>query len=350
MSRRKGEGTDAFSLLEVIGRDCVGALRFLPENHQETPNSAEIPISDEAIKGMLEDLEVSPLGISNEEQFRISVAGAQSKTALLKKAGKWWIPGGTSATTHIIKPAIGMLKNGTDMRLSVENEFFCLKFLSNTPIKTAEAHIEDFSGKKALVVKRFDRKETPKGLIRLPQEDYCQVFGVSSNKKYETDGGPGILKILGHLRESDTGSENRVDFFFVQLLFWLLGATDGHAKNFSILLQPGGGFILSPIYDVISAQPVYDAGQITRNKMRLAMKVGDNNRDVIDRLEARHFIQTAIAAKFPENAVKDLFVRAKKNIPIFLEKTLNELPKDFPEKISQSIANGVLERLKKIEV
>ena len=334
----------------MIGRDCVGSLRFLPENHQETSNSADISISDEAIKGMLEDLEVSPLGISNEEQFRISVAGAQAKTALLKKEGKWWIPGGMNATTHIIKPPIGTLKDGTDMRLSVENEYFCLKFLSNTTIKTAEVHIQDFAGKKALVVKRFDRKETPTGLIRLPQEDYCQVFGVSSDKKYEADGGPGILKILSHLRESDRGSVNRLDFFFVQLLFWLLGATDGHAKNFSILLQPGGGFILSPIYDVISAQPLYDIGQITKNKMRLAMKVGDNNRDVIDRLESRHFIQTAVAAKLPESAVKELFVRAKKNIPIILEKTLRELPKDFPDKLSQSIANGVLERLKKIEV
>jgi len=235
-----------------------------------------------------------------------------------------------------------------DLSQSVENEFFCLKFFKNCTLNTADVEIGDFEGKKALVVTRFDRSVTPERIVRLPQEDLCQAFGVPVAKKYEGSGGPGMVKILNFLNQSDQRAEDRSHFFISQVLFWLLAATDGHAKNFSILLDFWGGFKLSPVYDVLSVQPMFDKGQIPRNKVNLAMKVGKNRRNNIHGIEPRYFLETAEEALLPVAECQEILAVIKKHIPIILEKTRADLPVDFPMDLADSISNGVLERLKKL--
>ncbi len=78
-----------------------------------------------------------------------------------------------------------------------------------------------------------------------------------------------------------------------------MGATDGHAKNFSIFLGPQGRFCMTPLYDVITAQPSFDAHQITRQQLKLAMFVGDNRHYRIDTIQGRHFNQTVTRAGLP---------------------------------------------------
>jgi len=107
--RTQADGVDAYSLLAAIGRDCVGALQFLPDG-DEPGNMGELeatPISDKGIADTLSNLANSPLGVGKSKEFRISFAGAQDKTAFLRWKGKWHIPHGTTATTHIFKPQIG---------------------------------------------------------------------------------------------------------------------------------------------------------------------------------------------------------------------------------------------------
>jgi serine/threonine-protein kinase HipA len=126
-------------------------------------------------------------------------------------------------------------------------------------LPTARTEIREFSGRRALVVERFDRLHTRDGrLLRLPQEDCCQALSVPPPRKYEPDGGPG-MRILDLLKASDEPEADQTLFLKAQIVFWLLGATDGHAKNFSIFLLPGGRFRLTPLYDVMSAQPNVDA-------------------------------------------------------------------------------------------
>ena len=93
-------------------------------------------------------------------------------------------------------------------------------------------------------------------LLRLPQEDMCQALGVPPHLKYESDGGPGMDRILSLLLHSDNAKKDRLTFFQAQILFWMLCATDGHAKNFSLMLLPQGHYTLAPLYDVMSAYPV----------------------------------------------------------------------------------------------
>ena len=64
-------------------------------------------------------------------------------------------------------------------------------------------------------------------------------------------------------------------------MFWLLAATDGHAKNCSVFLQPGGRFRLTPLYDVMSVQSAFDARQLRTNQMKLALAVGDKRHYVV---------------------------------------------------------------------
>ena len=276
-TRTRAEGIDAYSLLGAIGHDCVGALQFLPPDTDPGPAGAVEgePMSDGEIASIIENLATAPLGITEDESFRISIAGAQEKTALLFLDGRWCKPRGATATTHIFKPSIGKLPNGMDLTHSVENEYFCLKTIAALGIEAAKPEIATFGKKRVLIVERFDRRWTADGrLLRLPQEDCCQALSVSPTRKYQADGGPGIVQILQLLRGSDDPLADQRAFLTANIVFWLMGATDGHAKNFSVFLRPGGRFQLTPLYDTISAQPSVDSKQMLWKHFRLAMSFG----------------------------------------------------------------------------
>jgi serine/threonine-protein kinase HipA len=298
------DGTDSYSLLSSIGRDCVGALQFIPEDQSTGPSSRIVgePIGDEEIEPLLLSLAKAPLGLSRDQDFRISIAGAQEKTALLFHEGRWWKPHGTTPTTHIFKTQIGTLPHGIDLSNSIENEYYCLKLMRAIGLPVNRAEIHTFGSSKALVVERFDRQWTKTGgLLRLPQEDCCQALSVPPSRKYQNDGGPGIVAILNLLKASDTPFEDQKMFLKAQIFYWLIGATDGHAKNFSLFLGPQGRFRLTPFYDVLTAQPSLDARQIHKKQMKLAMSVGDSRHYAIDYINGRHFIQTAERAGLPKN-------------------------------------------------
>lgn len=347
----KAEGTDAYSLLTAIGRDCVGALQFLPEGTEPGPvgQIEGRPIPDKEIAEILVNLNNAPLGVTDEGEFRISIAGAQEKTALLFWQDKWNIPHGSTATTHILKPQIGMRDN-IDLSQSVENEHLCMKLTAAIGLPTARTEIADLGDRRVLVVERFDRRWTgDHRLLRLPQEDCCQALSVLPTAKYQAQGGPGIAAILELLKGSDDPESDRRNFMKAQIVFWLMGAIDGHAKNFSIFLSPGGKFRMTPLYDVMSAQPAVDKGQIRHNNMKLAFAVGNNNHYVVDTILPRHFIQTGETAGIPAATTRNILLELLARVPAALETTRQDLPADFPEPIVNAIHNGILGRLRKIE-
>lgn len=346
------EGDDAFSLLSAIGRDCVGALQFLPEG-MHPGKAGEISgraVSEAEISSIIANLARNPLGMGDDDEFRISIAGAQEKTALLYWKKFWYLPHGTAATTHILKPQLGKLENGIDMSRSVENEHFCLSLVRALGLPAAKTEIVDFAGRRVLVVERFDRLWTKDNrLLRVPQEDFCQALSVPPAKKYQSHGGPGIADICRHLKGSDRPEEDRRTFFKAQIVFWLLAAIDGHAKNFSIHLSPGGRFKLTPLYDVISAQAAIDEKQIQKNKTKLAMAVGDNNHYVIDRIAPRHFLQTADKCAIPSATVEGIFKELVGTAPQAIHQVVDNLPMKFPAKLAMQIVQGFKVRLKQIE-
>jgi len=350
--RVRADGTDAYSLLSALGHDCVGALQFLPDGIDPGPTGGTDgqPVDDDAIGDLINNLATAPLGMGEDGDFRISIAGAQEKTALLQKDGQWFKPTGMTATTHILKPQIGQLPNGIDLSNSVENEYFCLKLLKAFGVPVASAEIADFGGRRTLIVERFDRRWTKDGrLIRLPQEDCCQALSVPPTRKYQSDGGPGLRQILELLKGSDTPDEDIATFLRANIIFWLLGATDGHAKNFSNFLTPGGRYRMTPLYDVLSAQPSLDAHQIQRKKFKLAMSVGKNRHYAIGDVVPRHFEQTADIAGIGAPLARSLFADLVANVPRHASAVIKAVPDGFPQDMIDSIAGGIADRIRLIE-
>lgn len=351
-ARAHAEGTDAYSLLSAIGHDCVGALQFLTPERDPGPAGVVggTRLSSGQIAGILDHLASAPLGITEDEEFRISIAGAQEKTALLRWNEAWYKPRGSTATTHVFKPSIGQLPNGVDLTHSVENEYLCLRLLESLGLAAAKARRARFGDRPVLIVKRFDRHWTQDGrLLRLPQEDFCQALSIPPAVKYESEGGPGVEAILRLLRDSDVPAEDQHAFLKTIVVFWLMGATDGHAKNFSVFLYPGGRYRMTPLYDVISAQPSVDAGQIRQNSFRLAMAVGVNRHYRINTITPRHFLQSAQQAGIGGEIVHSIFAELRQTGRQAIARTLDRLPARFPKAVSGSIQAGFLRRLQQIQ-
>ncbi|HEX7076081.1 MAG TPA: type II toxin-antitoxin system HipA family toxin [Hyphomicrobiaceae bacterium] len=345
-ARSDADGIDPYSLLSAIGRDCVGALRFLPDG-KDPGKADEIDartIGYEEIADRLANLANAPLGMGDDAEFRISIAGAQDKTALLYWQDGWHVPHGGTATTHILKPQIGQRGN-YDLSHSVENEHMCLEIMRALGLPAARTEIADFAGTRALVIERFDREWTKDGrLLRVPQEDCCQALSVPPTRKYQSDGGPGMVEVFALLKASDDPAHDQLVFMKAQIAFWLLGATDGHAKNFSIFLYPGGGFELTPLYDVMSAQDLHDKKQIQRKGMKLAMSVGDNRHYHIHEIHPRHYRQTADRAGLPDGMADMALEQVADALPDAIEAVCAALPVGFPAKLRDSVAKGALKR------
>jgi len=346
-------GTDAYSLLAAIGYDCVGALQFATGD-DPVANIGTITgeaVDDAAIEQLLKGLAQAPLGLSRDDPFRISVAGAQEKTALLYHDGRWLKPHGTTPTTHIFKTQIGRLPNGIDLSDSVENEFYCLKLAAACGLPVNEATIQTFGDTKALVIERFDRRWTKDGrLLRLPQEDCCQALSVPPTRKYQNEGGPGLEDILDLMKGSDDPAVDQATIFKAQVLFWLIGATDGHAKNFSVFLGPGCSYHLTPLYDILTAQPSLIARQIERKQMKLAMAVGARSHYRINEIHGRHFIQTGEQAGLPKALIANALTEMGETTAKAVAVIESELPNDFPETIHNAVREAVTERIRSLQV
>lgn len=349
--RHQTGGIDPFQLLAKLGRDCVGAIQLLPED--ETPSDL-FEISGEvlSVAGVAQRLRNTTLAQAfgqqdHDEDLRLSIAGAQEKTALLRHEGKYLLPHGSTPTTHIFKLPLGLVGHmQADMRTSVENEWLCSTIMKAYEIPIARCEIEHFEDQKALVVERFDRVPSSDGswIIRLPQEDMCQATGTSPLRKYQSDGGPGIAQIMELLFGSDHAEQDRRYFFKTQLIFWVLAATDGHGKNFSIAHLARGRYRATPIYDVLSAHPVIGKGknQISQQKAKLAMAVrGSTNYYLIEKIQRRHWIAQAQQVGFGAAAAEQLIEEIIESTEAVIDHVSRLLPDNFPMDLAEAVFSGM---------
>ena len=352
-SRYNAASSSAFDLLAEIGRDCVGAIQLLPVG--ERPAQQELiegrKVSDRQIAEILKGLTtVGAGGRLTDEEFRISLAGAQEKTALLRYENRWMVPHGTTPSTHILKLPLGRIGGlGLDMSHSVENEWLCSKLATAIGLATANCEMRRFDDVTALVVERFDRRfaEGKKSIVRIPQEDFCQITGTASSGKYESDGGPGIVDIMTLLLGSQDAAKDRESFFTTQIFFWLLAAPDGHAKNFSVFIERGGRFRLTPLYDIMSAYPILGKGTgfIPPQKLKMAMCfTGKNRHYEWERIQLQHIRETARRCGM-DNALDDILSKLVRGIPEAINSTDRSLPKGFPAEVSDAIFEGLTKRI-----
>jgi serine/threonine-protein kinase HipA len=367
--RYRTKSAQTFDLLEAIGRDCVGAVQLMPEGHapQGWDRIASQPLKPSEVETILRNVPTSNAtfvgSLGDAEDFRISIAGAQEKTALLRIGNSWHRPLGATPTTHILKLPLGIVGGGLQLDLSdsVDNEWLCAALLEALGLPVARTEIVKFGEQRVLAVERFDRgwqniadanpaaarfkPPATAWIARLPQEDFCQAIGLPSEKKYEKDGGPGMTQILRLLARSETPERDSSVFAQLQLAFWLLAATDGHAKNFSIFHRRNG-YGLTPCYDVISAWPVIGnkARQLQPQKVRMAMamRAGARPHYKWDEIQPRHF--NARAERLPDTNLWAAMVAMARSVPGATAIVEKRLPSDFKQSVWISITKGAAKK------
>lgn len=348
-TRFKTDTLDAFDLLEAIGRDCVGAVQLLGAD--ESPVNVATIEGTSLNEGEVEKLLLLSAGSGehlggDDDDFRIALAGAQEKTALLWHDGQWKRPHGSTPTSHILKLPIGLVgARKADFGTSVENEWLCMELMREFGLPTAQTEILQFGGQKVLSVERFDRQMHSSGtwLMRLAQEDFCQVSGTAPHRKYEADGGPGIADIARVLAGSVNAQADLRNFLKTQLLFWMMAAPDGHAKNFSLRILPRGRYALTPLYDVMSIWPVEGNGasQFSWHKVKLAMALQSKNRHYnFKDIQRRHFNATA-AKFFQRESAEDVIEEVLMDLERAITVVTARLPAGYPQAVATSIFAGL---------
>ncbi|MCK5745980.1 MAG: type II toxin-antitoxin system HipA family toxin [Oricola sp.] len=266
---------NAFALISNVGEDCAGAVQFVrPELLEEvrTADGGAVEwIDDDEIARRLTALRGDHSAWRRpQDTGQFSLAGAQPKTALLLDAGKWGVPSGRIPTTHILKPPTGEFDG------HAENEHFCLSLARRLDLPTASSSVMRFDDEIAIVIERYDRQKTNKGVIRVHQEDVCQALGLPPTKKYQNEGGPGVAELIELLGETSTAADEDINTVIKAMaLNWIIAGTDAHAKNYSVLIGAAGRARLAPLYDIASALPYDD---FDFQKLKLAMKIGGEYR------------------------------------------------------------------------
>ena len=342
----------AVELLSAIGRDCVGAVQLLPPDTEPTgwDRIRSEPLTDAQVARHLRQVplagalagSLAVTGADRFDDFRLSIAGAQEKTALLRIGDRWHRPIGATPTTHILKLPIGAAGLPFDVDHSVENEWLCAALLRELGLPVARTDIARFDDQKVLVVERFDRRwQGGEWIARLPQEDFCQATGTPAERKYEAHGGPGIAPILEILARSERPEQDRRTFVLAQLAFWVLAAIDGHAKNFSVR-HGRDGFSLTPLYDVLSAWPFIGRGarRLPMQDVRLAMAQRGRRPHYLAReIQPRHFEQLARGLGDP--GAWPAMCALVEGAPAALSAVERTLPAGFPGAVWEAIARGV---------
>lgn len=304
---------DDFKLLKEIGRDCAGALSFHemtePQKSYQMLKIEGSILSDEELTKYLEELPYRPyLG------KRLSLAGAQEKTAVCVINGKIALPNNDIPTTHIIKTALPKYVQ------SIQNEYICMKAAKEIGLEVAEVEIRKVGEIEFLLVERFDRKYSNNlECERILQEDFAQSLGVQARDKYKVT----FKDCLKVLNQTATPANSKLRFVRQVIFNYLIGNTDAHAKNFSVYLT-NDGITLTPAYDLLCSS-IYDCDQ------RIAMKLG----------KARYY--SDVTEKDWEIFVQDLDIsyklvqaeleRQKEYLPKIVEKLTKELDCEVGAKI-----------------
>lgn len=262
-----------FALLAHVGRDAAGAVQILPPDVDATDaqsRNGDIQwLSEADLADLVEDVAVHQTDW-DPGRFggRWSLPGAQPKVALFRDpaSGQFGIPRDSTPTTVILKPAIARYAQHHI------NETLCLRAAREAGLLAAESDVMQIGDTQVLVSTRYDRLHDETGWHRVHQEDMCQSLSVHPSLKYQSDGGPGvgdIADLLSRLPIEDR-DVNAERFFKALAYNVLIGGTDAHAKNYSLVLI-GSRAQVSPLYDVASAAP-YDQHE----RLRSSMKIGDH--------------------------------------------------------------------------
>ncbi len=311
-----------FALLHHVGRDVAGAVQFIPESlvaeYEQGGNAGgEIEwLTNDGLRERLDRLRVDPAAWTPAHAAgQFSLAGAQPKIALRREGHRWGLPSGREPTTHILKPYAGGLPQ------QALNEHLSLALAREVGLAAARSEILRVGDHAVVAVERYDRTgATP--IRRVHQEDMCQALGLPPGKKYQSEGGPGIVRIVNLIGRTQGPYVSRDDidrFLQAQAFAWAIAATDAHAKNYGILMS-GNRMTLAPLYDLHSAAPYLtgerrslNPGELSVHTAGLAMSVGGER--VFSRVTGKEWRQLASWLTLDAAYVSELVFDLVQQIP-----------------------------------
>jgi len=248
LTRKHISGNKFFSFLEKYGGDCAGAIAFYESEPVKSKKKSLQEISPVILAHIIDKLPEDPLLTSLENSPRLSLAGAQSKFAVKKINNQYYRSDDEHPTTHIIKIANRHFPN------LLINEFFCMRLAQIMQMEVPDIELKETLKRPYLEIKRYDRYLENENVLRIHQEDFCQALGIVSDKKYQAGGGASLrdcFKIIENFSENPLSDITR---FIEWIIFsYLIGNTDAHAKNLS-LLHTKTGIVLAPFYDLLSTE------------------------------------------------------------------------------------------------
>lgn len=320
-----------FALLRHVGRDAAGAVQVLPPETPSTdaahPEGSIDWLSDDEFVALVREL-AEHRADWNPGRYagRWSLAGAQSKVALYRSAedDAWGIPRDSTPTTHIIKPALEGLD---DHHL---NEVLCQRAASHLGLPAARSELVELSGVRAIVSARYDRARDQDGrLHRLHQEDLCQALAVTPSQKYQADGGPGVGEIADLFTRLGAADRRASTQRFLDALIYnvLIGGTDAHAKNYSLLLA-GGRAQLAPLYDLASA-----VAYPTDRPLESSMKIGDHR--VMREISPSDWAKVGRRLGLGADAALTRVTELRDALPGALESSVASLPADTRDRAAR---------------
>lgn len=291
-----------FSILKAVGYDCAGALAFFEDEQENLEEFHEIQgkvLSDDELEKYILELPKKPLALGSD--MRLSLAGAQDKTALITIDGKIALPEKDVPTTHILKPAIA------DFKETIENEFICLKSAEKLGIKVPKVQIGQANSTKYFLIERYDRKIENGRLKRIHQEDFCQAYNIPSAYKYQSEGGVNFKQCFELLRKTSFPAVSIRQFIDLIIFNFLIGNNDAHGKNFSILHHDDGTMEFAPAYDVLSSWVYPELSK------KMAMKIGGYYEP--DKILPRHFERFADDVGISYTQLKKLIINQCNILP-----------------------------------
>lgn len=240
--------TNDFAMLEEIGGECAGALTLLPEGDSvlSHPDGGGFrKLSQDELEDIVRELPRRPL-MAGKAGVRLSLAGAQDKLPVVVDRGQFILPLGNSPSTHILKPEPDRFPG------LATNEVFCMTLARMCSIGVPSVQYCQVGEKPCVLVERYDRERLSPDLVkRIHQEDFCQALGLPPERKYQSEGGPGLENCFALLREWSSAPVLDIRDFLDGVVFnVIIGNADAHGKNYS-MLYTGQEKRLAPFYDLV---------------------------------------------------------------------------------------------------
>ena len=313
----KTDEEDYVTILSVLGRECLGAIKVVEEENEN--DSSYEPLSIKEVKALAEEGATKSTQILMETH--LSLTGATGKVGLYYDGSKdkWYLPKGDAPSTHIVKQS--------HVRLAqiVLNEQLCMFAAKESGIEIPEVFVVNTgSGKDSEVLyatKRYDRKANSGRIIsgheapdRLHQEDFAQAMGIRAVDKYEKVDSGYLRKMFALVRENCADPIGEQKKLWKMVCFnYLIGNTDCHIKNYSLLYESNLKRIgVAPAYDIVCT------GVYNSTKEMSFYIEGEVN---IEKINRKHF----------ETAAKDVDMSVNMAMRVF-----DDLANGFEKSVKQA--------------